>query len=380
MAYIIAFGELFIKSDRVKNNFKRILIKNLKHFLSQKEIEFEIKNFHDRLLIKTNNNIDAILKNTFGISWFAKAEFLEFSDISKITKYIEENYFKWVKENETFAIRAKRDNSIKINTQELGHIFGNVIDRKVNLKNPDKEIFVEVRTSGTYIYFDKIKAYDGLPVGASGKVLSLMSAGIDSPVSSFLMLKRGCELYYLHFHSFPLVSKSSIYKTKELLEILKEYQIKPKLFLVPFHKIQMDIKMKIEQEYRIVLYRRFMLRIAELIAKKENCQALLTGESLAQVSSQTMTNMSVIQSVVSPDMPILRPLVGYNKEEIISIAKEINTYNISIQPQEDCCTLFTPKHPTTKANLNKVLELEKLLDCDTLIHNAIKDLETIVFK
>lgn len=380
MAYIVAFGELFIKSDKVKNSFKSILVKNLKHFLSSKKLNFEIHNFHDRLLIKTDSNIESTLKNTFGISWFAKADFLDFSDTSKITKYIEKNYSLWIKENETFAIRARRDNSIKTNSQELGHIFGEVIDRKVNLKNPDKEIFVELRKEGSYIYFDKIKAYDGLPVGSSGKVLSLMSAGIDSPVSSFLMLKRGCELSYLHFHSFPLVSKASINKTKELLEILKDCQIKPKLFLVPFHKIQMEIKMKIEQEYRIVLYRRFMLRIAELIAKKENCQALLTGESLAQVSSQTITNMSVIQSVVSSNMPILRPLVGYNKEEIITIAKEINTYDISIQPQEDCCTLFTPKHPTTKANMKKVLELEKLLDCEKLIENAIKELEIIVFK
>lgn len=380
MAYIVAFGELFIKSDKVKNSFKSILVKNLKHFLSSKKLNFEIHNFHDRLLIKTDSNIESTLKNTFGISWFAKADFLDFSDTSKITKYIENNYSLWIKENETFAIRARRDNSIKTNSQELGHIFGEVIDRKVNLKNPDKEIFVELRKEGSYIYFDKIKAYDGLPVGSSGKVLSLMSAGIDSPVSSFLMLKRGCELSYLHFHSFPLVSKASINKTKELLEILKDCQIKPKLFLVPFHKIQMEIKMKIEQEYRIVLYRRFMLRIAELIAKKENCQALLTGESLAQVSSQTITNMSVIQSVVSSNMPILRPLVGYNKEEIITIAKEINTYDISIQPQEDCCTLFTPKHPTTKANMKKVLELEKLLDCEKLIENAIKEIEVIVFK
>jgi thiamine biosynthesis protein ThiI len=380
MAYVIAFGELFIKSDKVKNSFKSILVKNLKYFLTAKKIDFEIFTFHDRLLIKTEKNIESILKNTFGISWFAKADFLDFSDISKITKHIEKNYSSWIKESETFAIRARRDNSIKTNSQDLGYIFGEVVDRKVSLKNPDKEIFVELRKEGTYIYFDKIKAYDGLPVGSSGKVLSLMSAGIDSPVSSFLMLKRGCELSYLHFHSFPLVSKASINKTKELLEILKDCQIKPKLFLVPFHKIQMEIKMKIEQEYRIVLYRRFMLRIAEEIAKKDNCQALLTGESLAQVSSQTLTNMSVIQSVVSPDIPIIRPLVGYNKEEIITIAKEINTYDISIQPQEDCCTLFTPKHPTTKANMKKVLELEALLDVDKLIANAINELETIVFK
>jgi thiamine biosynthesis protein ThiI len=380
MAYVIAFGELFIKSDKVKNSFKSILVKNLKYFLTAKKIDFEIFTFHDRLLIKTEKNIESILKNTFGISWFAKADFLDFSDISKITKHIEKNYSSLIKESETFAIRARRDNSIKTNSQDLGYIFGEVVDRKVSLKNPDKEIFVELRKEGTYIYFDKIKAYDGLPVGSSGKVLSLMSAGIDSPVSSFLMLKRGCELSYLHFHSFPLVSKASINKTKELLEILKDCQIKPKLFLVPFHKIQMEIKMKIEQEYRIVLYRRFMLRIAEEIAKKDNCQALLTGESLAQVSSQTLTNMSVIQSVVSPDIPIIRPLVGYNKEEIITIAKEINTYDISIQPQEDCCTLFTPKHPTTKANMKKVLELEALLDVDKLIANAINELETIVFK
>ena len=256
--------------------------------------------------------------------------------------------------------------------------MGTVIDRKVNLSNPDKELFIELRNSGTYIYFEIIKGIDGLPVGCSGNALSLMSAGIDSPVSSYLMLKRGLHLDYIHYHSVPATDNKSIIKSKDLCKLLLKYQPKSKLFIIPFYKIQMEIKMKTPPEERIVLYRRFMLRIAEQLAKQNKMKALVTGEALAQVSSQTIDNMCAIQDAIT--MPILRPLVGFNKEEIISIAKQLATYDISIIPQGDCCTLFTPKHPTTCANLNKVKELEKELDINALIKKAIEDMEVIEFK
>jgi thiamine biosynthesis protein ThiI len=210
---------------------------------------------------------------------------------------------------------------------------------------------------------------------ASRKVVCLISAGIDSPVAVWMMIKRKLKVVLVHFHSFPLLSKKSIYKTEELTKILSKYQEEIKLHFVPFQKIQVEIRTKILSKYRIVLYRRFMLRIAEKIAKMEKAKAMVTGESLAQVSSQTLDNLSTIHNAIS--MPVLRPLLGMDKVEIINLAKKIETYNISIEPHEDCCTLFTPKHPSTKARIYVIEELEKKLNVKGLVKNAIKNRETV---
>ncbi len=379
---LVSFAELFLKSDNVRERFQRNLVKNINYALKQNNLKVNLYNKHDRIFVKTQNVDKSFecIKKIFGISWIAKAIYIKENNLQEIINFCKKNYESWVSKNQKFAIKARHDSTIKTSSNDIAIAIGNVIDRKVDLNNPDITIYVEIREFGTFIYFNTTPCYGGLPVGVSGKVLSLMSGGIDSPASSFLMLKRGCDLEYIHFHSFPLVSKASINKVKEIMEIMKSFQTKTKIYFIPFHKIQMQIKMKIEPEYRIVLYRRFMLRIAEKIAKQNECMALATGEALAQVSSQTLDNMKVIQNVVDPNVPILRPLIGLNKEEIISIAKDINTYEVSIQPQEDCCTLFTPKHPTTKANLEKVLEFEKLLNCDELIKEAIENVEIIEFK
>ena len=358
---LISFGELFIKSSSVRDLFIRKLSNNIECALAREKIKYKLITTHDKLFLETKNVIDAtnIIQNIPGISSLSPAYFLETKSLEEIIKFVEKNYIDWIKENETFAVRARHDNTVKLSSQEIAKDIGNVVDRKANLSHPDKEIFIEMREKGTYIYFEVIKGIDGLPVGCSGQLLSLMSAGIDSPVSSFLMLKRGCELNYIHYHSVPATNDASIIKSKDLCKLLLKYQPKSKLYIVPFYKIQMEIKMKTPPEERIVLYRRFMLRIAELLAKQEKIKALVTGEALAQVSSQTLDNMCTIQEAIT--IPVLRPLVGYNKEEIIIIAKQIGSYETSIIPQGDCCTLFTPKHPTTKADLHKVKELENNL-------------------
>lgn len=376
---LVSFGELFIKSKPVQELFKRKLGNNIKQALARKKIKSKLEYTHDRLFLKCEDkNAILVLKNIPGISSICPCFVLKTNDKIKVIDYIEKNYKDWIKKDETFAIRARHDNSVKVSSQELGKDIGNVIDRKVNLSDPDKEIFVELRSNGTFIYFEIIKGIDGLPNGASGEALSLMSAGIDSPVSSYLMLKRGCNLDYIHYHSVPATNDVSKIKSKDLCKLLLKYQPKSKLYLIPFYKIQMEIKMKTPPEERIVLYRRFMLRIAEELAHKLKYNALVTGEALAQVSSQTIDNMCAIQDAIT--MPILRPLVGMNKEEIISIAKQIDSYDISIIPQGDCCTLFTPKHPTTRADLNKVKELEKELDINALIKKALEDMEIVEFK
>jgi thiamine biosynthesis protein ThiI len=248
-----------------------------------------------------------------------------------------------------------------------------VIKRKVNLSRPKRVIFIEARKEGWFLHLKKIKGKGGLPVGSGGKVLSLISGGIDSPVAAFLIAKRGGENVWLHFHSFPLVSQASIKKVEDLARIFLNYQPQLKVYFVPFHKIQMEIKTKVLAKYRILLYRRLMLKIAEEIARKEGCQALVTGESLGQVSSQTLPNIKIVEE--GTEISILRPLIGMDKEEIVNLAEEIGTYQISIKPQEDCCTLFTPKHASAEGKLEKIQKSEKELNISKIIEETIKEIK-----
>ena len=208
------------------------------------------------------------------------------------------------------------------------------------------------------------------------KAVALISGGIDSPVSAYLMLARGVEVVYAHFHSFPIVSKSSIYKAIKLVETLARYQSPSILYLIPLGDVQTYLRTRVDPRYLIILYRRFMLRIAEKLAEREKAEALVTGESLGQVSSQTLQNLRVIEEAVR--MPVLRPLIGLDKEEIKNIAKSIGTYEISIKPQEDCCTLFAPRRQVTAAKLEVVKEIERELPIRKLTDLALKKLEKIV--
>ncbi len=372
---LIAFGEIFLKSPGVQRIFKRKLLNNLSFFLKKGNFDFKIHSQRERIFVETKNFKKAknVIKNVFGISWFAESLFFKNANLKEISDFVAKNYRNWIKKNETFAIRLKKGGEIKERGKKIIDEIAKNIKRKVDLKRPKREIFVEVRKEGWYFYFKKKKGMGGLPVSSSGKVLTLISGGIDSPVASYWMAKRGAENIWLHFHSFPLVSKSSIEKVKELANVFLNFQPKLKIYLFPFSKIQMEIRTKVLPKYRILLYRRIMLKIAEKIAKKENCSALVTGESLGQVSSQTLPNLQIIEKAVS--IPVLRPLIGMDKEEIIKMAKEIGTYRISIKPQEDCCTLFTPKHATAKGNLREIEKIEKTLNVKDLIKEAQKDIE-----
>ncbi|RLG06714.1 MAG: hypothetical protein DRN59_02550 [Thaumarchaeota archaeon] len=208
------------------------------------------------------------------------------------------------------------------------------------------------------------------------KALSLISGGIDSPVSSYLMLRKGVELVYLHFHSFPIVSRTSVYKVMQLVKLLSKYRSPSILYLIPLGEIQTYLRTRVDPRYLIILYRRFMLRIAEKIAEREEASAIVTGESLGQVSSQTLQNLKVIEEAIR--IPILRPLIGLDKEEIVDIAKRIGTYEISIKPQEDCCTLFVPKRQITAARLEDIKRIEKDLPIKELVESALKKVEKVV--
>ncbi|MEM3922537.1 MAG: hypothetical protein QXG25_06645 [Nitrososphaerota archaeon] len=205
------------------------------------------------------------------------------------------------------------------------------------------------------------------------RAISLISGGIDSPVSAYLMLRRGVELVYLHFHSFPLVSRSSVYKVMQLVRILSRYGPTGTLYLAPLAEIQSYLRTRVDPRYLVILYRRFMLRIAEVIAEREKAMFLVTGESLGQVSSQTLRNLRVIDAAART--PVLRPLIGLDKEEITALAKEIGTYDISIKPQEDCCTLFVPRRQATAAKLEEIEKIERALPVEELIAKALEKVE-----
>lgn len=391
---LIAFGELFLKSEGVRKLFQKKLIWNLRFFLKEEGINYKIHLFHDRIFIALPAEVPSvregrrretektqktakIIKRIFGISWFSEVLFFSKADLKNISNFVAKNYSKWIKKGETFALRVNLEKGVlKENKDEVIKKIAEKINRKVNLDKPKREIFIEIRKNIWFLYFKKTKGAGGLPVGASGKVLTLMSGGIDSPVAAYLITKRGAENIWLHFHSFPLVSNKSIEKTKELVKIFLKYQPKLKIYFIPFQKAQIEIKAKADAKYRILLYRRLMLRIAEQIAKKENCWALVTGESLGQVSSQTLPNIKIIEETIK--IPVLRPLIGQDKEEIIQAAKKMGTFEISIKPQEDCCTLFVPAHATGQGDLEYIKKLEKKLDIKKIIKDIIKEAKVVV--
>jgi len=377
--FLLAFGELFLKSEGVKKFLKKRLLTNLSSLLKKKEIQFTLFILRERVFVEVKDfeGASAVLKNLFGISWYARAILLEGAVLEDIDNFVRQNYKEWIRKEESFALRLKRGSFAEKSTIEATEIIAKNIDRKVDLDNPEKEIFIEARKQGWFVYFEKEKGAGGLPVGSQGKALSLISGGIDSPVSSILIAKRGVENTWVHFHSFPLVSDASIVKTRQLAEIFLKYQPKLKVYFIPFSEIQKKIKTNILAKYRVLLYRKTMLKIAQAIAEKENCQALITGESLGQVSSQTLPNLRITNEVSK--IPILRPLIGADKEEIINLAKQMGTFEISVQPHEDCCTLFISKHQTAAGNIEVVRKLEKDLDLDKLIKKAIEKSEIELF-
>lgn len=387
MNYIVChYGEIALKGGNRKF-FEEKLVSNIKTALQNqtpKSFEF-IKRISGRILINLSQNgqlsdvngqMSAVLKNTFGIinfSFAVKAE-QNIKSIQEIALELLKN-----KKFKTFRIFAKRaEKKFPLNSQQINEKIGAFIvkklGKKVDLENPDITVFIEIVEKTAFLYLEKIKGSGGLPAGSSGKGIVLLSGGIDSPVASYFAMKRGVETIYLHFHSYPFTSKNSIEKVKQLVAILNKFQQKSKLILIPFAEIQQKIvSAKIDEKLRVVLYRRFMMRIAEIIAEKESASVLITGESIGQVASQTLENIKAIEEAVK--IPVLRPLAGFDKEEIINISRNIGAYEASILPCDDTCSLFAPLHPETKANLKMVKLAEKKLNVKNLIAKIIKNRE-----
>jgi tRNA uracil 4-sulfurtransferase len=281
-------------------------------------------------------------------------------------------------ETPSFRVTVKRaDKRFPMKSPEIEREVGGRIKMAkgwlVKLDEPALTITVEMLKDHAFYTFAKERGSGGLPSGVSGKVACLLSGGIDSPVAAWRMMKRGCSVLLVHFHSYPFLSRASQEKVRELAQLLTTYQYRSRLFMVAFGEIQRQVVLSVPAPLRVVIYRRLMMRIADRIARQNGARALVTGEVIGQVASQTLENMSVISSVT--DLPILRPLVGMDKDEIVAQAERIGTFEISIVPDEDCCQLFTPKHPATRATLEAVLEAESQLPLDDFVAKAAAEAE-----
>ena len=284
----------------------------------------------------------------------------------------------------SFRVSARRaDKRFPLTSPQIEREVGGRIKEArgwtVNLDDPAFTIHVETLSAEAFYSFAKEPGPGGLPVGSSGRVACLLSGGIDSPVAAWRMMRRGCRVLFVHFHSYPILSRASQEKAQQLARTLTEFQFRTKLYLVPFGEIQQRVVLAVAPPLRVVVYRRLMMRIAEQIARRNRAKALVTGEVVGQVASQTLENMATIGRVVS--LPVLRPLVGMDKEEIIAAAKGLGTYQTSIVPDQDCCTLFTPRHPATKAKPDDVEQAEAQLPIDEMVRQAADSavLERFVF-
>jgi len=386
MDYIIChYHEIGLKGKNRKF-FEEKLVDNIKKSLLKGCFDL-VKRISGRIIIKVNEKgakkekeMTAALSNVFGISYFAWAV----SCPQKLSA-IKEKAAQILKEKKssTFKIatqRSKKDfhlTSQQIN-EKVGEFIVKNLKRKVKLDNPGTTCFIEIVEKYAFLYTSKVKGCGGLPVGVSGKAVVLLSGGIDSPVASFLAMKRGIKVIFVHFHSTPHTDRASIEKAKQIIKLLNKFQFQSKLYLVPFAGIQKKILLKVPAKLRIIFYRRFMLAIAEKIAHRERALALVTGDSVAQVASQTLENIRVISE--SSALPILRPLAGYDKEEIIRSAQQIGTFTLSILPHQDCCARFLPKHPETKANIWEVKRAEKKLNVEGLINKTLDKTKTLIIK
>jgi len=284
---------------------------------------------------------------------------------------------------QSFRITTRRANKrFSLNSMEIDREVGARVKAatgaRVNLTSPETIIYIEILPREALFYFEKLEGIHGVPVGTAGRVAALLSGGIDSPVAAYRMMKRGCRVDFIHFHSVPFLSRASQQKVKEIIDVLTAYQYRSRLYLVAFGDLQRQIMLAAPAPLRVILYRRFMMRIATALARHRRARALVTGESLGQVASQTLDNIAVIETAAG--LPVLRPLIGMDKSEITCQAREIGTYEISILPDQDCCQLFIPTHPATSSRLNEVQEAERRLEADQLMQTAVEDVEEVRFR
>jgi thiamine biosynthesis protein ThiI len=386
---IVHYHELALKG-RNRPYFEQRLVRNLR--LAVKDLGVrEIKALPGRIRVSLSEEmpwetVRERLGRTFGIAHFALAHSVPL-DISKPDLDALKTAIGGTVQGldfSTFRVSTKRaDKRFPLTSmdvdREVGAHLGRLTGKKVSLKNPDLTVHIELLARDAYFSTRKDPGPGGLPTGISGKVACLISGGIDSPVAAYRMMKRGCRAVFVHFHGRPYVSRASEEKVREIVEQLTSYQHYSRLYSIPFGEIQRQIVLGAPAALRVVLYRRMMLRIAEEFARKERCWALVSGDSLGQVASQTAENLSVVEEAAQ--LPLLRPLIGMDKIEITEQAQRIGTFETSIEPDQDCCRLFVPPHPSTKAGLDQVRKVERAFDLDALVKQGLEraDLSEFVF-
>ena len=368
---LIRYHEIALKKGN-RQYFTELLKRNL--LAAVKDLgPKEVRSLSARLLLTFKKDIDAEIaiqriRTVFGVANFSLVERTA-RDINALRTRILESLNGT--QFESFRIETQRgDKTFPLTSPEINRQLGAAVKEKsgarVDLTNAEFTVTVEILPRDAFFGFNKIAGAGGLPVGASGRLIALISGGIDSPVAAYRMMQRGCRLIFVHFHSAPYQDNTSQEKVRQLITSLTRHQFLSRLYLVPFGEIQRQIVASVARPLRVILYRRMMLRIAEAIARKEKAKALVTGESLGQVASQTLDNIAVIQQAAR--LPILRPLVGMDKQEIIDQARRIGTFDISAIPDQDCCQLFVPKHPATKARFADVEHDEARFDVNELVH------------
>ncbi len=379
---LIKYGELSTKKDNI-NFFLKKLKENILFALN--DLDVNVTYDLGRMFIHTNENFDEVIKrvkNIFGIHELNIGYVIESTDFD----VVKENILELLKEKEftTFKVESKRANK-KLNTtsvelsKNLGaYLLKNIPGLKVDVKNPEVLVNVEYRLNNTLVYFESMKGLGGYPVGTLGKGLLMLSGGIDSPVAGYLTIKRGVKIEAIYFESPPHTSVEAKNKVKSLAKKLASYNNDIILHVINFTEIQEEIYKNIPHDYLITIMRRMMYRISAIIASRRNIKILVNGESIGQVASQTLTSMSAINEVVN--IPVIRPLACFDKLDIIDIAKKIDTYETSILPFEDCCTIFVPKHPVINPIKEKCREYEKLIPYKDLIYKAVKTHETITIE
>lgn len=383
--FIVRCGEVALKGMN-KPYFERMLADRIRRNL--KNIEgVSVKRKDGLIFIRSEKNTDpdTIIKETtkvFGVDSVSKAIEAQ-PELNAIGEAAAGYMMELIEKRgvKTFKVAAKRaDKTFPVKSPEIGRIIGAKIligckVLKVDVHQPDVLLHVDVRSDRAYIYEGKINGFGGLPLGTNGKGLVLLSGGIDSPVAAWMMAKRGMLIEAVHFHSYPYTSPRARQKVEELASILASYCGGFKMHVINLLPIQEQIVANCPEEETTILVRRFMMRIAEKIAQKRSCMMLITGENLGQVASQTAEALVVTDASVT--RPVMRPLIAMDKTEIMDKAREIGTYEKSIEPYEDCCTVFLPKHPTTKPKLERILESESRLDCEALIQTAVESAETV---
>ncbi len=377
---LIKYGELTTKKGN-RNMFIKILTKNIEEMLREYNVHI-VKNRVRMFIEVLDGKFDEVvlkLQKVFGLHSIVICEKVNTKEIEEIKKIslelLKKEVFHTFKVVTDRADKTYPINSMEVSRQVGGYLLKYLENKKVDIHHPEMTLHIEIRPDGTYFYTKEIEGIGGYPVGIQGKGMLMLSGGIDSPVALYLALKRGVQIECIYFDSPPHTSLEAKNKVLKLASILNEYSGHIKVHIVPFTKLQEAIFKNCDPTYMITIMRRMMYRISERLAKKRNCKIIINGESIGQVASQTLSSMSVINEVTN--MPVIRPVACMDKLEIIRLSEKIGTYETSILPYEDCCTIFVPKHPVIHPDLKKAKEMEQTFDYESLIYECIKNVETI---